>query len=166
MNTNLVGPLCMGGLMVALFIGGVTAIIFGIRNRKKAQESTAWPSLGGVITNAWIEENTEYDEDGSSTTYTPKWEYKFQVQGYEYTSQKISFGGTTGYGRRKRAQEELVKFPANSHVRVYYDPNDPNTSVLIQGTKGTMLGIIIGVILILVSIIIACGGGIALFSKM
>ncbi|MBN2043700.1 MAG: DUF3592 domain-containing protein [Anaerolineales bacterium] len=165
--TNLTGLICGGGLVLALFIGGGVVIFFGIKNRKKAEASNAWPSAGGMITATWIEENTDHDEDGySSTTYTPKWEYKYQVGGYEYTSQKISFGGVTGYGRRKRAQEELDKFPANSQVRVYYDPNDPNQSVLIKGTKGTMLGIIIGVILILVSIIIACVGGVSLISNL
>lgn len=165
MENNLVGLLCGSGLAIALFIGGVVAVIFGIKNRKKAEASNAWPSAGGVITNTWIKENTDVDDEGySSTTYTPKWEYKFQLGGQEFTSQKISFGGETGYGRRKRAQEELDKYPANSQVRVFYDPANPGESVLVQGTKGTMLGIIIGIVLILASIAVACGGGVMMLN--
>ena len=60
-----------------------------------------------MITNAWIEENTDVDDDGySSTTYTPKWEYQYQIGGTTYTSDRISYGAVKGYGRRKKAQEE------------------------------------------------------------
>jgi hypothetical protein len=167
MNSNIVGLLCGSAAVVGLLIGGVVAIIFGIKARRKGEASNTWPSAQGIITNAWIEENTDTDEDGfSSTTYTPKWQYTFQAGGYEYTSQRVSYGAVKGYGRRKKAQEELDKYPANSRVPVYYDPNDPNESVLIRGTKGTMLGIIMGVILIIVAVIVACGGGIALLSNM
>ena len=167
MNGSVLGILCGGLGILVLFGIGVGSIIFGIRNRKKAEASNAWPSADGMITNAWIEENTDVDDDGySSTTYTPKWEYQFQISGTTYTSDRISYGAVKGYGRRKKAQEELVKFPTNSRVRVYYDPANPAESVLIRGTKGTMLGIILGIIVILISIIVACVGGIALLTNM
>ncbi len=167
MDTNVVALLCGGALVIGLFIGGVVSIIAGIKARKKGKASQSWPNTGGVITNAWIEEKTSQDEDGdTSTSYYPKWQYTFQAGGYEYTSQRISYGAEKGYGRRGKAQEELDKFPANSRVRVYYDPQDPNESVLRRGAKGTLWGVIIGIILIIVSAMIACGGGISLLSNM
>jgi hypothetical protein len=158
MNSN-IGLLC-GGFGILVFFGvGVAALIFGIRNREKGEASNSWPSVGGIITDARIEENTDVDEDGfSSTTYTPKWLYEYTLDGKTNTSERISFGAVRGYGRRKRAQEELDKFPVNSQVRVYYDPQNPGETVLVPGTKGTMMGIIIGIIFILLSIFGCIGG--------
>lgn len=155
MDEQLIGYLCVGGVIFFVFIGGILATIFGIRNRRKATASQSWPAAGGTITKAWIQESTDTDEDGyTSTSYTPKWEYQYQVGQETYTGSRISFGGVTGYGRQKKAQEELNRFPVNSQVRAYYDPASPGEAVLVRGTKGTMSGIIIGIVLMVLS---ACG---------
>lgn len=162
MDEQIIGYLCVGGVIFLVFIGGIFATIFGIRNRRKASASQNWPAAAGVIANAWVQENQDTDEDGyTSTTYTPKWEYQYKVGQETYSSSRISFGGVTGYGRRKKAQEELNRFPVNSQVRAYYDPTNPSDSVLVQGTKGTMGGIIAGIVLMVLS---ACGSCVWLYA--
>lgn len=157
MDEQLIGNLCIGGVIFFLFIGGIFATISGIRNRRKGSASQSWPAAGGVITKAWIIESRDTDEDGyTSTTYTPKWEYQYKVGSETFSSNQISFGGVTGYGRRKKAQEELDRFPVSSQVRAYYDPANPSDAVLIRGTKGTMSGIIIGIVLMVLSICGSC----------
>ncbi len=164
---NVLGIVCGGLFILIFFAAGVAAVVFGIRNRKKAEESAGWPGVQGVITNAWIEESRDTDEDGyTSTTYTPKWQYEYQLGSQTYSSQKISFGGERGYGSRKKAEQELTKYSMSGQVRVYYNPQDPEEAVLVQGTKGTMAGIIVGVILILVSACTACIGGYVVISNM
>ena len=147
-------------VLVLILLGiGIFSVVSGIRNRKKGEASLSWPTVDGVITNTWIEEKTDTDEDGiSSTTYTPHWEYQYQVEGTTYTSSRISYGAVKGYGRRSKAQEELGRFPIHSIVKVYFDPYNFTETVLVPGTKGTMLGVIIGAILIVVSIGIAVAG--------
>ena len=147
-------------VLVLILLGiGIFSVISGLRNRKKGAASLSWPTADGVITNAWIEEKTDTDEDGiTSTTYTPRWEYQYQVEGTTYTSSRISYGAVKGYGRRSKAQEELGQYPAHSTVKVYFDPYDFTETVLVPGTKGTLLGIIIGAVLILISIGIAATG--------
>ena len=163
---NVLGIACGGLFILIFFAAGVAAVIFGFRNRKKAEESAGWPGVEGVIMNAWIDESRETDEDGyTSYTYTPKWQYQYQLGGQTYSSQKISFGGEKGYGSRKKAEEELTKYPMSSRVWVYYNPQNPEEAVLLQGKKGTMIGIIVGVILILVSVCAACIGGYALLAN-
>lgn len=167
MNSGLIGILCSGLFILIFFAAGVAAVIFGIRNRKKAEESAGWPAVEGVITNAWVEESSDTDEEGfTSTTYTPKWEYQYQFSAQSYSSQKISFGGERGYGSRKKAEQELTKYPISSRVQVYYDPQNPEEAVLVQGTKGTLVGIIVGAILVLVSICTACIGGYVVLSNL
>ena len=153
MSTNLVGLFCVGAVIFIFFGVGVAAIILGIRNRKKAEASVNWPSAPGRITNAWIDQEDDIDEDGfSTTTFTPNWQYQFTASGQTYTSDKISFGGKRGYGRQKKAQEALAAYPLHSQVRIYFDPANPSESVLVPGTKGTFLGIIVGAIFIVISI--------------
>ena len=157
MNEQLIGTLCVGGVIFLVFIGGIFATIFGFRNRRKGSASQNWPAAGGVITNAWIQESQDTDDEGyTSTTYTPKWEYQYNVGQQTFTNSRISFGGVSGYGRHKKAQEELNRFPVNSQVRVYFDPDNPGESVLVRGTKGTMGGIIVGIILIVLSLCGSC----------
>jgi len=164
---NIFGIICGGLFILIFFAGGVAAVIFGLRNRKKAEESTGWPAVEGVILNAWVEESSDTDEDGfTSTTYTPKWEYQYQLGGQTYTSQKISFGGESGYGSRKKAEQELTKYPLSSRVQAFYNPLNHEEAVLVQGTKGTMVGIIVGAILIVVSICTACIGGYVVISNL
>lgn len=140
-------------IFLLLFGSGTFMVIRGLGNRKKGAASTTWPTANGVITHAWVERETSEDEDGfTSTSYTPKWQYQFKLGGNTYNSEKISYSATTGYGRQAKAQEKLNQFPLNNQVKVYYDPNEPTESVLIPGTKGTMSGIIIGVILAIGSV--------------
>lgn len=167
MSANLVGLLC-GGAVIFIFFGlGVIAIILGIRNRKKAEASVNWPSAPGRITKAWIDRSEDTDDEGfTTTTFTPNWQYQFTAGGQTITSEKISFGGKRGYGRQKKAQEALAAYPLNSQVRVYFDPANPAESVLVPGTKGTFVGIIVGAIFILLSMVGCVVGVFALIANM
>ena len=120
-------------------------MIAGIRNRKKAEESTSWPSVQGTITNAWVETQENEDDDGSKTiTHFTRWEYEFAVSGMTYTSQTISFRGTEGSHRESEAREGLKQYPLNSEVQVFYNPSNPEEAALVPGTQGTLTLVILG----------------------
>ncbi|MGD2026376.1 MAG: DUF3592 domain-containing protein [Anaerolineales bacterium] len=156
---NVFGVICVGFVLLGLFIGGIALIIFGIRNRRKGEASQNWPSVSGLITNISIEENVDTDDEGfTSTTYTPKVEYQYEVGAESFTSKRISFGAERGYGRRKKAEEALIPYPVNSQASVFYNPSDPSESVLVQGTKGTMGAIIAGIVLIVLAACGSCAG--------
>ena len=145
MNDATLGFLIGAGICFLLFVIGIFIMIAGIRNRKKAEESTSWPSVRGTITNAWVETQEHEDDDGSKTiTHFPRWEYKFAVSGMTYTSQNISFGGTGGSNRESEAREGLMQYPLNSEVQVFYNPSNPEEAALVPGTQGTMRLVIFG----------------------
>ena len=156
--SNLLFALVCGGFFIFVFFaGGVAAIIFGIRNPKKATESQSWPKATGKITRAEVVRETDTDEEGfTSTTYRPDFEYQYEVAGSEFSNTRVSFGGTTSYSSKKKAEEKLNQYPLNGTVNVYYDPQSPAESVLVQGTKGTMGLVILGVVFVGVSIITSC----------
>ena len=167
MDESSIGFICAGLGIVAFFFIGVGILISGIRNRRKATASNRWPAAGGVITNAWINESRSTDEDGfTSTSYSARVEYQYAVGANTFTSRRISFGSTQSYSNRRKARKELEAYPVNSRVRVYYNPQNPEEAVLIRGTKGTMFGIIMGIIFILLSACFGCAGLFALVENL
>jgi len=147
-----------GGLMIAvMFFGGIFSIFWSMRSRKKAAESGGWPAVVGVISNALLKKNVSTDSDGfSSTTFTPTVEYQYNVGGYVYTGNRITFGFAKSYSRKKKAREAMAAYPVNGQVNVFYNPQDPHDSVLVQKAGGAIGGIIGGIVLIVISLCMAC----------
>jgi len=167
MSSNMIWIFCGGFFIFVFFVGGVAAIIFGIRNRKKGTESQNWPKVIGKISRAEVLEELDTDEEGfTSKSYKPEIEYQYGVGDEEFTSTKVSFGGTRTYSSNKKAEEALTNYPLNGSVSVFYNPQDPSESVLVQGTKGTMGLIIVGIVFLAVSIITSCVGLIILISNL
>jgi hypothetical protein len=79
MNETMFGYICGGLLIIAFFIFGVSTIIFGIRNRRKAEASQSWPAAPGVIIQGWIEESRDTDEDGYTTYSSGKYRLLFRM---------------------------------------------------------------------------------------
>jgi hypothetical protein len=158
MNDATLGFLIGGGVCFLFFVIGIFIMIAGVRNRRKAEESTSWPFVQGTITNSWVETQEHEDDDGSKTiTHFPRWEYEFVVSGMTYTSQNISFGGTGGSNRELDAREGLKQYQINSQVQVFYNPSNPDDAVLVPGTQGTMALVIFGGILALIMFLIIIG---------
>ena len=153
MSTSLTTLLCgFGGVLLLVVFGGI-AIFSGIKNKRKAESSKSWPKAIGEITRNYVQENTDTDEEGYTThTYTPRLEYRYQVGNQTYSSSRISFGATTSYGRRKKAEEKIAQFPVGVRIAVYYNPQKPDEATLQQSAKGTVTGIVIGAILVVVGL--------------
>ena len=157
MDSSIIPLVCGIGFIAIFFLVGSFMVFSGIRKRRKATASLSWPKVTGNVSKTFIEESTDTDEDGITTTsYTPKVTYTYQVGAQTYSSERVSFGYTTSYGRQKKAQEKLDLYPLNSQLAVYYDPENPAESTLQPSAKGTLVGIIIGIILMVSSACIGC----------
>ena len=60
----------------------------------------------------------------------------------------------------------LSQYPLNGSVPVYYNAANPEESVLVKGTKGTMLLIILGAVFVTISICATCIGGYVILSNL
>lgn len=161
MSEAMQGFLIGGGICFIFFVVGVFILVAGIRNRKKAEESAAWPSVQGKIIRSWIKTQESEDDDGFKTiTHFPNWEYEYAASGTAYTSGTIGFGGTRGYHREAEAEDALNQYPLNSTVQVFYNPSNPEEAVLVTGTQGTMGMIILGGILTFIMFAVIVGLGI------
>ena len=64
-----------------------------------------------------------------ATFYEPVVEYSYRVNGREYHSTQLSFGGRVA-GSEELAQAKAAQYPANTEVVVHYDPDAPSNAVL------------------------------------
>ncbi|MEK9201533.1 MAG: DUF3592 domain-containing protein [Patescibacteria group bacterium] len=118
-------------VLLLMGIGGAALTVFlGIPMVMNALASKGWPSVDGVITVS--EFTTNRDRDDGGTTYGASIAYDYTINGALYTGSNVHFGqyGTSdaSYGRGI-----VNRYPIGTHVRVYYDSDNPSTSVLEPG---------------------------------
>ncbi len=144
-------PLIVGFVFAVI---GVVFLVVALKNRKKAQESLAWPTTSGVVQSTDMQVHRHYDLDNRRTSYTyePVVEYTYSLMGQGYSSKKIAFGAT-GFNQRK-AQEILARYPQGATVTVHYNPQNPGEAVLETTAKGGVAFIIAAVAFIVIGLAI------------
>jgi hypothetical protein len=75
--------------------------------------------------------NESRDDDG--TTYAAHVIYRYSLDGGEFESARIWFGGDYSTSNRSEMFEVVKKYPIGQAVTVYYSPDDPAEAVLIPG---------------------------------
>ena len=116
-----------------LFIGvGGGAFYYAWRIRTKAEDSAlCWPSVPGKIhKSTLVLESSGGGNQTPKKTYKAVVEYKYKVASRFYTHNKICIGGQLQMGFKKRAESHCQNYPYGAEVDVYYDPNNPQDSVL------------------------------------
>jgi hypothetical protein len=152
------GLICGGFFFLIALAAGVALLVSSEKSKKKAGASQGWPAVPGTIMVSEVRESRSTDEDGhTSIAYYPRVEYSYTVNGAAFTGKQISFGGTLGNSNPSMAQGVIARYPANSPVTVYYNPEKPGDAVLerVLGKAGNATKII-GIILIVISVMIAC----------
>jgi hypothetical protein len=105
------------------------------RNVRRSLSSRRWPAARGEITAAKIEEKTETDEDGdTSTRYEARVRYEYAVNGQRYEGDRITFGYEAG-GSRSDHEKVLARYVPGQAVEVLYNPRKPQLAVLETKTE-------------------------------
>ncbi len=147
------GEGCCGTIMMfALFMAiGAALTIWGVFIVQNARASANWPGTPGQITESAIDVTTDAESDPS---YSPQVAYTYQVNGTFYEGYRIKFGENT-YSSEREALEILGMYPVGQTVMVYYDPADPDNTVLEPGVSGgSYIVLSVGVIFVVVSLAI------------
>ncbi len=127
----------LGLLIMPLFlIAGIFLARHGSKVLDNAKQSIAWPTTQGVIVNSEVvrERNRNSSSSGSSVTYTADVMFEFQLDGQTYSSNNVSFGQYSS-SSASDARKIVRAYPANSRVTVYYNPDNPDESVLEPGVS-------------------------------
>jgi hypothetical protein len=153
----LIGTLCVGFFFL-LFLGiGIFLIYRTQQSKKKAQISQSWPSTTGQITDSHVSRSQSTDSDGdTSTSYSARVAYTYQVGGQTYSGQNIAFGFNPSYSNESKAQADAARYPVGSQVPVYYDPTKPSDAVLARQASGSNVVMILGIIFIAIGVCVAC----------
>ena len=137
-------------LMVAFagifFVVGAGVLWWGIQDSRSAFKSVRWPSVTGTVISSYVSESS--DDDG--TTYGADVQYDYVVNDQAYTGDRVSHGDVST-GDPSYAQKIVARYPEGRSVKVYYDPANPEKSVLETGfTAGLLLPLGLGTVFTLV----------------
>jgi hypothetical protein len=94
----------------------------------KAIMTKSWPSTGGTVISSDIKRGTS---SKGSPKYSLDINYTYKIGNEEFQSNRYS--STNARGTSQWAREEITRYPANSAVKVYYNPENPKESVLEPG---------------------------------
>ena len=118
----------------------VAACIFfavvGWKQYKESQSAKTWPSVNGVISSSRVDSHTRTRSNDNSlsrteTRYEVKASYAYEVKGVHYSGHRIAINSDSStYSSRSSAENTLAQYPAGKPVTVYYNPEQPDKSVL------------------------------------
>jgi hypothetical protein len=155
-NFKLIVPL-------AFSLIGLIFTVIGLILYKKAKRTSNWQATYGTIllseikksTGSSFKTGTNQSNYNYSNIYTPEICYSYNVLSQEYNSNKIGVFGSLGTSSSVRAFNITKKYPVNSRVTVYYNPDNPKDSVLEQGVKSeNIVFLVIGVALLVIPLIV------------
>jgi hypothetical protein len=118
------------GIASVFVLVGIGVMVYMLNQAYIGHFSKGWPQANGHIRSGKIE---IYSDE--STYYRPEIEYTFTVKGEKYSGENIGLI-MQGYNTEKEAQNILDTYSIGKQVTVYYDPQDPNMSLLEPGVPG------------------------------
>jgi hypothetical protein len=118
------------GIGLSFMVVGSGFIAIGYLQLNNAQDSLKWPTTGGVIISSEIKKS-EYE---NSTTYHANVLYKYAVGEKLYSSERVSFG-QYGSNDPEHARSIVRRYEKGQNISVYFNPADPNKSVLEPGVS-------------------------------
>ncbi len=141
---------------IILLLAGAITTYFGHRMYTNAKVSTDWPSVTGKITHSEVDSERKTTGSGkrrrTRTMYSADVRYRYLVDGKPYSGQKVSFG-EVGSSSSGSARKIVNRYPVSREVPVFYNPEEPELSVLEPGTSwSSMLPLGIGILFILVGL--------------
>lgn len=108
---------------------GLVLLIYGYQLYQAGKDAELWPSTIGEVTYFDIKMHAQ---EGLGT-YELDLRYRYRVDDIEYVSDRISFGGMElAY---VYALKTLPQYPLGKMLNVYYNPLNPEDSVLKPGAQ-------------------------------
>jgi hypothetical protein len=146
-------------LMLLLFgpivLIGAGLVFYGLRQRIRARASASWSSVQGTALSAEVKEQvvTSGKTHSRQTWYRPTIEYEYLVNGVRYQSNRIAFGNVSSQNEED-AQRLLDQTIKAGSVQVFYNPQNPQDTVLLNtGAPGSWGFILGGVAIILLPVL-------------
>lgn len=122
-------------LGIVLLGGGIA--LFAVRYNEHmtivSRDSLEWPSVTGLVTHSNLDlSRTKVGAQRHKTRHRVEVTYEYVVDGNRYENDVIRFNQQN---LSRSEKERLVSdHPVGRQVEVFYDPSDPDESVLVRGS--------------------------------
>lgn len=125
------------GIFVGL-IGLAGALLFTRAHRRARAKATAaerWRTASGKVTETGISSKSGHTSGGGYVYFTPWIRYSYVADGTERVGQRLRFGDVTTR-TRGGAETIIARYPAGAEIKVHFDPDAPDESVVEPGKVG------------------------------
>ena len=111
----------------------------------RIRESASWPTADGtVIESKVVSDSSRIRGGGYNRFYTADVRYEYLVNGRRFESKTFTFGVPHSFADSPSAQAEVAAYPPGRGVKVYYDPDDPETACLAPGNVPQVYSLLLG----------------------
>lgn len=123
--------------------GAVLVFGFGLPLRRQAVASASWPATEGRITRSRLE--VRAGDKGSSLTADV--EYEYDLDGRTLVGSRVWIGDGYSSSPGTEHRDAVNRYPVGREVQVYYEPEDPDESVLEPGPNwSSLLLVLLGLV--------------------
>lgn len=123
-------PLTKSGMLIIILasLAGLFLTYFAINNAIDAHSTKNWPTAEGSIITSEVTR--------SSSRFVHHIVYVYTLDTIEYISDKVGLTNYAQYKRESDAKVEADKYPVNTKVTAYYNPDKVDEAILRPGIKG------------------------------
>lgn len=144
----------MGEILPLLFsASGLGMIVWCQVRKSKVRQSESWVPVPAKITRSELRRQRSHN----NTIYSASIEYRYEVSGSDFTSERICVGGDLNTSMKGRAERRCRRYPVGAEVYAYYDPGEPSRACLERTAEGTQLFSAIGGGAILIGLLMHLG---------
>jgi hypothetical protein len=98
-----------------------------------SRQSLEWPSVSGRVTRSNLDSyRVKVGSERHKTRYRVEVRYEYVVDNHRYQNDVVRFNQNNL--TRKEKAEIVSTHPVGRHVEVFYNPDDPDESVLARGS--------------------------------
>jgi hypothetical protein len=131
---------------------GTLLVAYAIQ--RQVQASAGWSAASGRVLSTQSE---EYQSSSSSgKLHRPRVVYSFEAGGQQYIRDRMAFGWDIGWSSPRFFRGSLERYPEDSPVTVYYDPQNPSDCVLERRAAG--LPVLLGCAVVLMGLALFAAG--------
>ena len=125
--------------------------IFYLFDISQAFIARSWPTVQGEILSSSVGESMEMSSKGRGRPrYDGNVTYSYSVNDQSFQNDRVCFGYQKDLASYENANQIRSKYPKGKKVKIYYDPNNPEESVLQTNIPGRMIAMTVtGLVFIL-----------------
>jgi hypothetical protein len=128
--------------VMLLIVVSLLLLMFSRVFTKQASAMKKWPTTAGRIIRSDVTTTQQQHRrpnrssgDYNVTMYVPRIVYSYEVGGHAYEGDEV--GWSTSSNKRSVAEKQVKRYPLQSQVQVFYNPDNP-----VEATLSTSIGVL------------------------